>query len=82
MIVCVCVCVPEKPIISPLDLRVEELCHHARIEHAVAEGAKNVMKLLGSGKLAEKKTHSEARISHARKRTHTHIHTEAIRAYL
>uniref|UniRef100_A0A4W4H8L8 protein kinase C n=2 Tax=Electrophorus electricus TaxID=8005 RepID=A0A4W4H8L8_ELEEL len=49
-----------KPIISPLDLRVEELCHHARIEHAVAEGAKNVMKLLGSGKLAEKKTHSEA----------------------
>uniref|UniRef100_A0AAR2JJ67 protein kinase C n=1 Tax=Pygocentrus nattereri TaxID=42514 RepID=A0AAR2JJ67_PYGNA len=48
------------PIISPLDLRVEELCHHARIEHAVAEGAKNVMKLLGSGKLAEKKTHSEA----------------------
>ncbi|XP_060753848.1 serine/threonine-protein kinase N2 isoform X2 [Neoarius graeffei] len=50
----------EKPIISPLDLRVEELCHHARIEHAVAEGAKNVMKLLGSGKLAEKKTHSEA----------------------
>ncbi|KAK2831764.1 hypothetical protein Q7C36_016850 [Tachysurus vachellii] len=50
----------EKPIISPLDLRVEELCHHARIEHAVAEGAKNVMKLLGSGKLAEKKIHSEA----------------------
>ncbi|XP_072547414.1 serine/threonine-protein kinase N2 [Salminus brasiliensis] len=49
-----------KPIISPLDLRVEELCHHARIEHAVAEGAKNVMKLLGSGKLTEKKTHSEA----------------------
>ncbi|KAG7321555.1 hypothetical protein KOW79_014413 [Hemibagrus wyckioides] len=50
----------EKPIISPLDLRVEELCHHARIEHAVAEGAKNVMKLLGTGKLAEKKIHSEA----------------------
>ncbi|XP_030629130.1 serine/threonine-protein kinase N2 isoform X2 [Chanos chanos] len=49
-----------KPIISPLDLRVEELCHHTRIEYAVAEGAKNVMKLLGSGKLAEKKTYSEA----------------------
>ncbi|KAL0966701.1 hypothetical protein UPYG_G00298620 [Umbra pygmaea] len=49
-----------KPIISPLDLRVEELCHHARIESAVAEGAKNVMKLLGSGKLTEKRAHSEA----------------------
>uniref|UniRef100_A0A9J7XDN7 protein kinase C n=1 Tax=Cyprinus carpio carpio TaxID=630221 RepID=A0A9J7XDN7_CYPCA len=45
---------------DPLDLRVEELCHHTRIEYAVAEGAKNVMKLLGSGKLAEKRAHSEA----------------------
>ncbi|XP_024119384.1 serine/threonine-protein kinase N2 [Oryzias melastigma] len=52
--------VMDKPIISPLDLRVEELCHHARIESAVAEGAKNVMKLLGSGKVTEKKAHSEA----------------------
>uniref|UniRef100_A0A0S7EYX5 PKN2 n=1 Tax=Poeciliopsis prolifica TaxID=188132 RepID=A0A0S7EYX5_9TELE len=53
----------DKSIISPLDLRVEELCHHARIESAVAEGAKNVMKLLGSGKVTEKKALSEA---HAR----------------
>uniref|UniRef100_A0AAX7VH58 protein kinase C n=1 Tax=Astatotilapia calliptera TaxID=8154 RepID=A0AAX7VH58_ASTCA len=52
--------VMEKPIISPLDLRVEELCHHAKIEAAVAEGAKNVMKLLGSGKVTEKRAHSEA----------------------
>uniref|UniRef100_A0A8C9ZLF7 protein kinase C n=1 Tax=Sander lucioperca TaxID=283035 RepID=A0A8C9ZLF7_SANLU len=37
-----------------------ELCHHAKIESAVAEGAKNVMKLLGSGKVTEKKAHSEA----------------------
>ncbi|MEQ2203057.1 Serine/threonine-protein kinase N2, partial [Xenoophorus captivus] len=50
----------DKSIISPLDLRVEELCHHAKIESAVAEGAKNVMKLLGSGKVTEKKAHSEA----------------------
>uniref|UniRef100_A0A8C5EH71 protein kinase C n=1 Tax=Gouania willdenowi TaxID=441366 RepID=A0A8C5EH71_GOUWI len=44
----------------PLDLRVEELCHHSKIESAVAEGAKNVMKLLGSGKVTEKRAHSEA----------------------
>lgn len=46
-----------KPIISPLDLRLEELRHHFRIESALAEGARNVMKLLD--KVAEKKGHSE-----------------------
>ncbi|XP_061094504.1 serine/threonine-protein kinase N2-like isoform X2 [Conger conger] len=45
-----------KPLLSPLDLRVEELRHHLQIENAVLEGAKNVMKLLGS----EKKAYSEA----------------------
>lgn len=53
---------PDKSIISPLDLRVEELCHHAKIESAVAEGAKNVMKLLGSGKVTEKRAHSEVHV--------------------
>ncbi|XP_057713382.1 serine/threonine-protein kinase N2 isoform X2 [Corythoichthys intestinalis] len=52
--------VMDKAVISPLDLRVEELCHHARIESAVAEGAKNVMKLLGTGKVTEKRAHLEA----------------------
>lgn len=54
---------PDKSIISPLDLRVEELCHHAKIESAVAEGAKNVMKLLGSGKVTEKRAHSEVGVT-------------------
>ncbi|XP_026877313.2 serine/threonine-protein kinase N2 isoform X2 [Electrophorus electricus] len=49
-----------KSLVSPLDLRLEELRHHFRIELAVAAGARNVMKLLGSGKVAEKKALLEA----------------------
>uniref|UniRef100_A0A8C5D2H0 protein kinase C n=1 Tax=Gadus morhua TaxID=8049 RepID=A0A8C5D2H0_GADMO len=48
------------PLISLGLIGFPELCHHARIESAVAEGAKNVMKLLGTGKVTEKRAHSEA----------------------
>lgn len=46
-----------------LEDRVEELRHRLRIEAAVVEGAKNVIRSLQSSKAADKKALQEVRLS-------------------
>uniref|UniRef100_A0A4W4DZG9 protein kinase C n=1 Tax=Electrophorus electricus TaxID=8005 RepID=A0A4W4DZG9_ELEEL len=50
----------EATTISPLELRLEELRHHLRIEAAVAEGAKNVVKQLGGRRVQDRRALAEA----------------------
>ncbi|XP_017315866.1 serine/threonine-protein kinase N2 isoform X1 [Ictalurus punctatus] len=46
--------------ISPLELRMEELRHHLRIEAAVSEGAKNVVRQLGGHRVQDRHALAEA----------------------
>lgn len=44
-----------------LELRLEELRHRLRIEAAVAEGAKNVVKILSGRRVQDRKMMAEVR---------------------
>lgn len=56
-------------LVAPLELRVAELVHHMKIESAVAEGAKNVVKQLSGRKFQDRRIFAEvgSRLANSRR---------------
>lgn len=55
----VCVSAQQKDSMTPVELRIEDLRHHIRVESAVEAGARNAVKLLQSSKTPDKKALAE-----------------------
>lgn len=53
----------ELNLMTPLEVRIEELRHHLKIETAVVDGAKNAIKGLQDSKVSDKKALQEAQTS-------------------
>ena len=56
-----CVSAKSKGSMTPVELRIEDLRHHIRVESAVEAGARNAVKLLQSTKTPDKKALAEVR---------------------
>jgi len=56
-----CFSAKQKDSMTPVELRIEDLRHHIRVESAVETGARNAVKLLQSSKTPDKKALAEVR---------------------